>query len=476
MVENIRFGVPLNGGLLVLLTLGAGAIAMFLAAFFSAQAGLLALAAAWVVAGAWYYPREAFLLLMAVAPFLPILKHTQVVSLVTPLKDVVIATLFTRVVLLPLFRKRDPYRRNTLLLPILAFAAWSVIGALRADVAVLGILRLRDLLLYLPLLWIARACVSTRDDLRTFLRVTFGSLALVLLLAGVQAFAFPDGMVLRFDPSRAQWIPRAAGVLAHPNLLGSYLLLLLPLTWALAVERGMRLRFTAGLLGTAGLIAVFSTYSRSAWITAAVAAVSLAAVFVVRKRAVFRLAVPAIVAVLLLASLLPMTRTLLRTVVDPSYESNRERLDILAGLVAETSNAGALFGSGLGNIVRGTLRDVDISLTDIAAADVQRVQIAKARTFVDNAVLKTWVELGLTGLLLMGWMAWRAVTLAWRGSAHAIPEARAFARGTFAVTVGLAALSFFLDTPEIFPVALYWWTFVGILQALPYLESAHSPA
>lgn len=459
-----------------LLIIGAAAVALFLALFFSAQAGLFTIAAAWVAAAAWRYPKETFFLLIFFAPLLPILKATQVLGAITPLKDVVIIALLFRTTIVPLALKRDPYRRNTLFVPLVLLASWAILGLLRADDAVLGVLRLRDILLYLPMLWIARSLMGSEQDLRMFLRMVLGGAVFVLLLAGVQFLAFPDGMVLRYHPALRIWIPRVAGVLAHPNLLASYLLFIVPLVCSLFLARSFSraakalLAFFVGL----GLVATYFTYSRSGWIAIAGALSALFGLVLLKRRTLILPGVFAVSAVLvLLLTSVPGARTFLQTVVDPTYASNEERIHILASLIANSSSTSALIGEGLGDVLSGTLRTVRISLNDIAEADVRRVQIAKAQTFVDNAVLKTGVELGVVGLALLLWIVGSALGMSWKECrTGTLPEGRAVGIAVFSTTIGLLVLSFFLDVPEIFPVALFWWSFVGVLQALPYITVA----
>lgn len=467
-----------GGQPLTLMIVGVAAIALFLGLFLSAQAALFFLLAAWVVAGSWRFPFPALLLLLFFAPLLPLLKATQIASLLTPLKDFVILTLFVRTTLLPMLRKQDPYRRNTLLLPLLFFGAWCLLGALRADHLVLGLLRLRDLFLYIPLLWVARSLVRNREDLRAVFTTLGLSATLVLVIVGLQFALFPDGMVLRFDPAAQTWFPRASGTLAHPNILSSYLLFIAPLAIAAAADSALRgrTRLLAGGLGLLATFAVYCTYSRSGWIALAVALVVLFVLMTIRR--LRTLIMGGALGIFLLAVLLfalPTSRALLRTVVDPTYRSNEERLLILAQLVADTSNTDALLGRGLGDVLGSTMRSVTISLGDIAAADVREVQIAKARTFVDNAVLKTGIELGFFGVLIVGWLGWTVLRLGvQRARDTRLPEGRILGRAAVATTVGLGVLAFFLDVPEIFPVALLFWTFVGLLQSLPYLDRSSS--
>lgn len=476
MAPPQELSANVNFGPVVLALLGVAAVVAYLILFFSAQAGLLALAAAWLAVGAWRFPKAAFALLLFFAPLLPIIKATEVLGPLTLLKDVIIGALFLRTAVLPVLHKRDPYRRNPLLLPIAVFVLWSFVGLAQTDAFVLGALRLRDLLLYLPLLWIARFLVRTHEDVRDLLRVLAGSAALVLLLALAQFLFFADGMVLRFDPARDTWIPRAGSVLAHPSILGSYLLFVIPLWSSLLFVRSLSLgsRLLSAALSAGGFVALIATYSRGAWLAAAVSLCALAITAVPwRRGALLAVAVGTIGVVALPVLLLPNVRSLLHTVADPTYQSNRERLDILAGLVAASTHVSALTGQGLADVLGATGRTATISLGDIVAADASLVRAVKAKTFVDNAVLKTWIELGLVGVLLLALIAGRFLVMCFRNArGGGVPEARAFARAGGAVTVGLIVLSFFLDVPEVFPVALLWWTYVGTIEALPYLTNA----
>ncbi|MDP3685378.1 MAG: hypothetical protein Q8R32_00935, partial [bacterium] len=148
----MRLRKPIGGvGLLALL--GVGVIALFLGLFFSAQAGLLFLAVAWVAVGTWRYPWPAFLLLIAIAPFLLILKATVVLGPLTLLKDIVILTLLARSLLtshrLPTSpfglrgtgRGEGVFLPSVLRVPVLALVAWNIVAFRRADAFALGLLR-----------------------------------------------------------------------------------------------------------------------------------------------------------------------------------------------------------------------------------------------------------------------------------------------------------------------------------------------
>lgn len=470
----IRLHRPI-GDVRLLSLLGVGAVALFLGLFFSAQAGLLLLAAAWLAFGTWRVPWAAFLLLTAVAPFLLILKATVVLGPLTLLKDVVILTLFVRVLRIPSTRTLGP-----LIVPVLMLVSWAIVSFLRADSTTLGLLRLRDLLLYVPLLLIAARLVSGPQRLRTWISWFFGGAALVLALALVQQLFFVDGAVLRFDPARSVWIPRAAGVLAHPNILGAYLLFVLPLAAACALFLRARMtRVVAALLCVGALVALFATYSRGPWLAAAASLSGGIGLFVVARRP--RTAVGAVLLVGVLGGValaIPRTRSILGSALDPAYASNRTRLEILAGVLAGVSNSGAVVGEGLGDTVTLLGRTADISLYDIAAASAQEAQVAKARTFVDNAVLKTFLEQGTVGLVLAGLVAVRLITQCVRVlRKEQTPERHALTLAIGSTTVGLATLWLFLDVPDVFPVNLYFWMFAGLVATsrVSQTSEAYSP-
>ncbi len=463
-----------------LAVLGTGVLALFLGLCFSAQAGLLLLAAAWIAVGTWFSPWTAFLLLIAGAPLLLLVKATVVFGAVTVLKDVVILTLAVLVL-----RAKARRIRRDVLVPVFFLMAWEVLAFARADLRVLGLLRLRDLLLYVPMLLIAARLVSTPARLRTFLRVFLWTGVLVLLLGAAQWTWFPDSMVLRFDPKRLIWIPRLSSVLAHPNHLGSYLIFLVPLAAALTfvlwrraaptartteaakdrVAAPIPLPLSVATLG-AGLVALYATYSRGAWVALAVSLVG-GTLFVAARLRPRRVLGIILLALLACASalMLPTVRTLARTAFDPAYQSNKTRLEIAAGSLADVSDVGAVIGEGLGDTVRLLRRDADIDIYTITAGGSREVQDAKARTFVDNAVIKTWVEQGIVGLVLAGWVAVRILLVSFRVARDgASDELRATGAATGAILLGLAALWLTLDVPDMFPVNLYFWTFAGLVS------------
>lgn len=278
-----------------------------------------------------------------------------------------------------------------------------------------------------------------------------------------------DGTVLRFDPSSSSWIPRASSVLAHPNNLGSLLIIMLPIVFAYVWRKFefSRERIFIILTAITGTIIGYSTYSRSVWVAFITAMLALILISSRQKRKIpAKYFIFGIVIIAVGTVVFPRAGSLLRTITDPTYGSNAERLEILTGLVASSTNTSALIGRGLGDIYQGTGREINISLSDIVSADAQGVRTAKDRTFVDNAIIKTWTEMGLAGLMIVFYLLWCVLRLTWSTAITGDnDEKNVFAAGLFSATIGLVVMSFFLDIPEVFPIALYWWTFIGILEA-----------
>ncbi|MDP3685887.1 MAG: O-antigen ligase family protein, partial [bacterium] len=319
------------------------------------------------------------------------------------------------------------------------------------------------------LLVIVARQVTTAERRRTFFTVFLGTAALILALGALQWFLFSDSMVLRFDAVRQIWIPRLSSVLAHPNHFGGYLVFVLSLAAALTATRGLSqtLRLGAGLLTIAGLVATYFTYSRSAWIAVPTALVgALILPRTLKARQLLGLSALLLLLAGTVALGIPRVRQSIRAAADPAYESNRTRLDIAVGSLAQVTNLGAIVGEGLGDTVTLLGRTADISVFDLISAESKEAQAAKARTFVDNGVVKTWVEQGVVGLVLAGWVAVHLLRLGLRAFRRRTdPETRVIGSAVVGMICGLAALWLFLDVPDMFPANLYFWAFAGLLVA-----------
>lgn len=426
----------------------------------------------------WLNPTLAFGLLVVIAPFLPMLKITQTLGLLTLVKDVIIMTLFVRLVLLPLVQRRLPYRRNILLAPIVALGFWVIVALARADVVTLGILRTRDIglyvLAYFSVLYLPRGNRVWRKILWLFL----ASAGIVAALAVWQWYLAPDSAVLRFDPVRAVWIPRVSSIMAHPSILGEYLVMVVGLLASCTIICIKRWRLISVVVILALLPLIYLTYSRAVWIALVVSLMALGLVYLwklFRARGLGRKVLWTTIGILLVGVALFLIAlkvtsigVFIRSTVDPTYGSNFERLEFMARLISPMRSNEAIIGTGLGDVLQQNLRTVQINTFDIASGSDRVIQLAKNSTLVDNQYLKTFVEMGLIGLVIYGWLYFRLV----RG-ALALIMMESLKEQKFDIIIGFWAIAFltaflvqglFIDIWDIFPTNLAWWIIAGLVS------------
>lgn len=430
---------------------------------------LLAAAACW---WAWENPTAAFMLLITVSPLLPMFKVTQTFGSITLLKDVLLIVLAAKLIGLPLLRKQLPYRPNILWLPLLGLVAWLAIATLRADSLTLGVLRARELGLYLVAYFVALYLPRRRaflTELATWLLLAYGA---VLLNGMYQWYFAQSSTVLRFDPARSIWIPRISATLAHPSVLGEYLILITATASAVAVTARGKLKLVLSLTALSTLPLIYLTYSRAVWLgLMAAVAVAILSLLYSRWRS-GRAGLPwkkiiAGLAGLIVLGLLVVQFTsagvFLRSSFDARYRSNAVRLEYLARLVAPTTNLEALIGRGLGDVTAQNFRTTDVTAFDIASTSSRTVQLAKNSTLVDNQYLKTWIELGLAGLLLYVWIFIRLGKASFRLLKHSTTQALGLVSLAFLSATIVQAL--FIDIWDIYPTNLAFWIIAGLTSA-----------
>jgi len=167
-------------------------------------------------------------------------------------------------------------KRTPLDLPWLAFIASAGLSTLFAEnqnVAVFGIYSRYDglvtILTYAALFWLSVQALDGARDARSLLRVLLASGYLVAVLAIIQSVT--DSL------AQGAQVP-AFGTLGQKNTLGAFLALLCPLAYyeLVAAQSWAGRMLALNALAVIGL-ALFLTFSRSAWLGAALAAVVVVA-------------------------------------------------------------------------------------------------------------------------------------------------------------------------------------------------------
>ncbi|MFN2450234.1 MAG: O-antigen ligase family protein [Candidatus Baltobacteraceae bacterium] len=204
---------------------------------------------------------------------------------------------------------------------------------------------------------------------------------------------------------------RAIGTFVLPGELAGYLIVVLPLMFALSREGASRaLRWAAGGALTAGLAAFVLTFSRTGWIGLAAAG----ACYAVWSGAVRRRYAPLIVAGAVLAVLALFN-------VHHNPAENYTRLSIWQAAL-EMIRRFPLTGVGPFDFAR--------------VYPMVRVPGGDAQAFhAHNVVLTIFAETGIAGVSAMVWVWWRFAVLLRERLAHAAPANAALA---LAIAAGLA--------------------------------------
>ena len=171
---------------------------------------------------------------------------------------------------------RVTVRRTPLDLPMLAFvlsAAISTVFAANQNVAIFGTYFRYDglltLITYVAVFWLSVQVLSGADEARNLLRVFLVGAYPVAVLAILQSVS---------DSTRVGWTAAAFGTMGNPNVLGAFL----AMAFALALGELVEAKETSvrvlivNLLVVVG-VALLLSFSRSAWLGAALGAAIVAA-------------------------------------------------------------------------------------------------------------------------------------------------------------------------------------------------------
>lgn len=455
--------------------------ALFIALFISIQMGLAALGFAIIAWWVWENSEEGLLFLIVISPLLPVLKVTQTLGDITLIKDVVIIALFFKTFLVPLFNKTLPYRRNAFLAPIIALCGWAILEALHASSRALAVLRLRDILLYIVLYFAVLYLPHTKKIMKARFAWFLATLLVVMVLGIIQLKSFPDSTVLRFDPVRQIWIPRMGSTFGHPTPFAEFLITaqMLCIGYLLVGYKHARNRIIIAAIFVATLPLLYYTYTRASWIALVIGVLSIFAILVWKTTGGIRIQrrhIAASIIILIIAGggvfRFSHVGTFLRSAFDPTYASNAVRFGFITQLIAQTSNADAIIGKGLGSSITQTTISSDVTAVDIASGDSRTIQLSKDATLVDNQYLKTFIEMGVVGVVFTLWLFWRFFATSVQmlrpakpgqsGASMQICRLLGIAGIGFITTFAVQAL--FVDIWDVYPTNAIFWILAALIS------------
>lgn len=194
-------------------------------------------------------------------------------------------TVGTWAVGLTLARRWREIARMPLLVPLGLFAAWLLMTAMRSPAPGMSLLSWLNLLLYAGVFMTIADLTSRRPETRGRLLVALlvpfalNSLAGILQVRGYDFLGAARSLGLSGSwlnyaagldaPAK---LGSAAGMLGNQNVLGDYLVALVPVAFALAVTHRWR-AIPFGIVGYLGLVALFASQTRGAWLATVIAGV-----------------------------------------------------------------------------------------------------------------------------------------------------------------------------------------------------------
>ncbi len=450
--------------------IGLSCTAFFFAAF-GIEAGVFSLLGIITLWWAWEYPEESFLTLIVISALLPLLKVTQTLGNATLIKDIIIITLFARNFLFPLLTQKLPYRKNALFAPLIALAAWACFEVLRAGASTLSILRLRDIGLYMMLYFAVLYLPHTARRMKVRLIVFLTTFGITMVLGVFQFLYLPDSTVLRFDPARQIWIPRIASTFAHPTVFAEYVITGAMVVIGLLLHAKKKTSFIALLV--ASIILLYFTYTRAAWIGFAAALVSIGIIYILslakiqRPRSIILPIVSSVGAIIVAGILLfqfTPVGTFLRSGFDLNYASNADRIVFIVQLISQTSNTDAVIGKGLGNTITKTREGGDATAFDIASGESRTIQLSKDQTLVDNQYLKTFIEMGVVGIVLTFWLFWRFFLASKKALPQEDVSSRVLGIACIGFLVAFMVQALFVDIWDVYPTNAIFWTLAALVS------------
>jgi len=234
---------------------------------------------------------------------------------------------------------------------------------------------------FLIFLYLAHWVRTRADVLYVVILLLLGPVIQGLIALGIQQFGSPTDI----GPISTRVVgTRIGGTLGHPNSLGGYLALLLPVSLMLLLTPvGSVVKWLGGASFLLGTVALVLTQSRGAWIGYGISIAALA-VFSFRSQLVQRrtLVILSLAALIPVAALLDVVASRVGTLNDPAAQARLPLMELASNMIGDHT----IRGVGANNF--STVLDQYLTI-DFSQAWI---------TAVHNKYLLVWAETGAIGL------------------------------------------------------------------------------
>lgn len=374
------------------------------------------------------------------------------------LVELVLLTM-TAALLWSALRGRRELRLTELELPVAAFAVVGIVSAVANGVpAAIAIAGLRALLQFYLLYFIVVQAGFDREWLKKLILVLMGFAILLALFGLTQIITgIPSGEAL-VDVRETSIAGRIVSTFENPNNFGGFLLLMLSVAIALALDRTSGSMRAYAILGIAViLLALVLTYSRGAWLGLVVALIVLAILKDQRLLAVMALAV----LVVIIAA--PSVVDRLAFGFSGGYmqtSSTGGRL-LYWRKAIEVMMMNPLLGAGPGRF-GGAVAAIFTTPVNALVGFAPNYQL-----WVDSQVFQILAELGLLGIAAFLWVP---VTFARNAVAYIKKETdpfwRSCAAGCIAAVAGILVQGMVVGVWETHQIAAFFWLMMAIVMSL----------
>lgn len=353
-----------------------------------------------------------------------------------------------------LARDKQAYTWTPIEFPLIFFFIVSItLMLVNSPDMTIGIAGLRQVIEYMFWFFIVVQLLKSKDGARHLV------LLLVLIGTGIAIYGIyqyivgvdmPSGWT---DKAESAVRVRIFSIVLSPNILGSLMVLLVPLSVSFVyTEKLISKKIIFALFSSIMTVAIIFTYSRSAMVGIVVAA--LIFIFLKDKRLIIPLALIMIAAFLFI----PELNNRISYLISPDYivSSSRGGRLLRWPIGFEIFKENMFFGVGLGRF----------------GGAVAAINKVTESFYMDNYYLKTAVEMGIFGITAFLFLVYNVIIWSIRALNKISDNKMAtLVKASIAAMSGIIVTNFFENVFEVPMMVTYFWIIAAVVMFLGYVDN-----